>query len=110
MQALLQTEHESLKAVDFLVLLNPGDMNEILEVIFKQILVLDGLGICNEIGLRGLSLDLSNDKWTLVQAMALSSDDKSGFSNQPFVQLCKVPGFCFFFGGGGSSPVVCQAT
>ena len=82
MQALLQTEHESLKAVDFLVLLNPGDMNEILEVIFKQILVLDGLRICNEIGLRGLSLDLSDDKWTLVQAMAWCRQATSHYLNQ----------------------------
>ena len=82
MQALLQTEHESFKTAAVLVLLTPGDMNEILEVIFKQILVLDGLGICNDIGLRGLSLDLSDDKSTLVQAMAWCRQATSHYLNQ----------------------------
>ena len=44
-----------------------GDFNKI---IFKLILLADGCDISNEIALRWTSLDLSDDKSTLVQVMA----------------------------------------
>ena len=39
-------------------------------VIFKQILVVDGLGICCEIALIWMPLDFTDDQSTLVQVMA----------------------------------------
>ena len=39
-------------------------------VIFKQMLVIDGWGICCEIALISVSLDLTDDQSTLVQVMA----------------------------------------
>ena len=52
----------------------PGDLSEILDiildVIFKQILVIDGWGISCEIALIWMSLDFIYDQLTLVQVMA----------------------------------------
>ena len=48
-----------------------GDFNEILEeYFFKTITVIDGWDTCCEIALRRMSLDLPDDKSTLVQVMA----------------------------------------
>ena len=47
-----------------------GNFNEILNVIFKQILAIDGWGICCEIALIWMSLDFTDDQSTLVQVMA----------------------------------------
>ena len=46
-----------------------GDVNEILDIIFKQILVIDGWGISSEIALIWMSLD-TDDQSTFVQVMA----------------------------------------
>ena len=47
-----------------------GNLNEILDVIFKQILVIYGWGISCEIAPIWMSLDFTDDQSTLVQVMA----------------------------------------
>ena len=49
-----------------------GHLNKILdlEVIFKLIIVINGWGISREIAFTWLSLDLTDDKLTLVHVMA----------------------------------------
>ena len=49
-------------------------------VIFKQILVIDGWGISCEIALIWMSLDLNDEKSTLVQVMAWSQCQPKSFS------------------------------
>ena len=52
--------------------LAPGTFeNNFREIIFKLILVIDGLGISREIALRWMLLDLADDKSALVWAMTL---------------------------------------
>ena len=51
-------------------------------VIFKQILVIDGWGICCEIALIWMSLDFTNDQSTLVQVMVLCHQATSHYLNQ----------------------------
>ena len=45
-------------------------MDEILDIIFKLILVIDGWGISCEIALIWMSLDFTDDQSTLVEVMA----------------------------------------
>ena len=51
-------------------------------VIFKQILVIDGWGICCEITLIWMSLDFTDDQSTLVQVMAWCRQATSHYLNQ----------------------------
>ena len=51
-------------------------------VIFKQILVIDGWGISCEIALRWISLNLTDDKSTLVQVMAWCHQATSHYLSQ----------------------------
>ena len=59
-----------------------GDFNKISEKKIKLILVTDGCDISSEIALRWTSLDLSDDKSTLVQVMAWCRQAKRHFLNQ----------------------------
>ena len=52
------------------------------KIIFKLILVTNGCDISSEIALRLTSLDLSDDKSTLVQVMALCHQATSHYLNQ----------------------------
>ena len=45
-------------------------MDEILDIIFKLILVIDGWGFSCEIALIWMSLDFTDDQSTLVEVMA----------------------------------------
>ena len=47
-----------------------GNFNEILDVIFKQILEIDDWGISSEIALTWKPQDLTDDTSTLVRVMA----------------------------------------
>ena len=59
-----------------------GDFNKILEkYFFKLILVTDGCNISSEIALRWISLELSDDKSTLVQVMAWCRQATSYYLN-----------------------------
>ena len=61
----------------------PGRLQENLRKnIFKLILVTDGYGISGEITLRWTSLDLSDDKSTLVQVMSWCRQATSHYLNQ----------------------------
>ena len=51
-------------------------------VIFKQILVIDGWGICHEIALMWMPLDFTDDQSTLVQAMAWCRQATSHYLSQ----------------------------
>ena len=59
-----------------------GNLNEILNVIFKQILVIDGWSICCEIALIWMSLDFTDDQLTLVQVMAWCHQATSHYLSQ----------------------------
>ena len=59
-----------------------GNLNEILEVIFNQILVIDGWGISCEIPLIWMTLDFTDDKSTLVQVMAWCRQATSHYLSQ----------------------------
>ena len=59
-----------------------GDFNEILKIMFKLILVTDGCDISSEIAIRWASLDLSDDKSTLVQVMAWCRQATNHYLNQ----------------------------
>ena len=60
-----------------------GDFNKILEkIIFTPILVTDGCDISSEIALRWTSLDLNDDKSTLVQVMAWCHQATSHYLGQ----------------------------
>ena len=59
-----------------------GNFNEILDVIFKQILVFNGWGISCEIALIWMSLDFVDDQSTLVQVMAWCHQATSHYLNQ----------------------------
>ena len=62
--------------------LTPGDLNEIFVVHFKLILVIDGKGISCEIAFKWMSMDLTDDKSTLVQVMAWCRQATSHSLNQ----------------------------
>ena len=62
--------------------LAPGNLNEILDIIFKQILVIDGCRISCEIALIWLSLDFTDDQKTLVQVMAWCRQATSHYLSQ----------------------------
>ena len=51
-------------------------------VVFKQILVIDGWGICCEIALIWMSLDFTDDQSTLVQVMAWCRQATSHYLSQ----------------------------
>ena len=51
-------------------------------VIFKQILVIDGWGISCEIAQIWMSLDFTDDQWTLVQVMAWCNQTTSHYLRQ----------------------------
>ena len=51
-------------------------------VIFKQILVIDGWGICGEIDRIWMSLDFTDDQLTLVQVMAWCRQATSHYLSQ----------------------------
>ena len=51
-------------------------------VIFKQILVIDGWGISCEIALIWMSLDFTDDQWTLFQVMAWCHQATSHYLSQ----------------------------
>ena len=55
---------------------------DLTQVIFKLILMIDGWGISCETALRWMSLDLTDDKSTLVQAMARSQQATNHYLNQ----------------------------
>ena len=59
-----------------------GNLNEILDVIFKHILVIDGWGISCETALIWMSLDFADDKSTLVQVMAWCRQATNHYLNQ----------------------------
>ena len=59
-----------------------GNLNEILDVIFKQILVIDGWGISCEIDIIWMSLDFTDDQSTLVQVMAWCRQATSHYLSQ----------------------------
>ena len=59
-----------------------GNLNEILNVIFKQILVIDDWGISCEIALLWMSLDFADDLSTLVQVMAWCRQATSHYLSQ----------------------------
>ena len=59
-----------------------GNLNQILYVIFKWILVIDGWDISCEIALRWMSLDFTNDQSILVQAMAWCCQATSHYLSQ----------------------------
>ena len=60
-----------------------GDLNDIFRfVIFNVILEVDGQGISYEIILRWMSQDLSDDKSTLIQAMAWCRQATSHYLSQ----------------------------
>ena len=59
-----------------------GDFSEILEIIFKLILVIDGQGISFEIALRWMLLDFIDDKSALVQVMAWCHQAPSCYLSQ----------------------------
>ena len=60
-----------------------GDLNKILDKsFFKLILVIDGWGISCDIAIRWMSVDLTDDKLTLVQVMAWCHQAKSHYLSQ----------------------------
>ena len=59
-----------------------GNLNEILDIIFKQILVIDSWGIFCEIVLIWMSLDFTDDQSTLVQVMAWCHQATSHYLSQ----------------------------
>ena len=59
-----------------------GNLNEILDIIFKEILVFDGWGISCEIAQIWMPLDFIDDKSTLVQVMALCHQATSHYPSQ----------------------------
>ena len=59
-----------------------GDFNKSYKIIFKLILMIDGCDILSEIALRWTSLNLSDDKSTLVQVMAWCRQATSHYLNQ----------------------------
>ena len=86
-QAILWTNSDHvlwhLKASLGLNSLSPGRFQRnFRKVIFQLILVIDGCDISNEIALRWTSLDLSDDKSTLVQVMAWCRKATSDYVNQ----------------------------
>ena len=63
--------------------LAPGKFEwNFIHVIFKQILVIDGWGICCEIALIWMSLDFTDDQSTLVQVMAWCGQATSHYLSQ----------------------------
>ena len=62
-------------------------------VIFKQIIVIDGLGISCEIALIWLSLDLTDDQSTLVQVMAWCRQATSHYLSQYWPRFLSPYGF-----------------
>ena len=75
-----------LDLVELLSLINslaPGKFEQnFRHVIFKQILVIDGGGICCEIALIWMSLDFTDDQSTLVQVMAWCQQATSHYLSQ----------------------------
>ena len=59
-----------------------GNLNEIFRCNFQAILVIDGWGISCEITLRWMSLNLTDDKSTLVQVMAWCRQATSHYLSQ----------------------------
>ena len=62
-----------------------GELNEFF-LIFKLILLSDGWGISYEIGLRWLSLDFTDDKWTLVQKMVRCHEASCHYQGVQFMR------------------------
>ena len=76
-----------------LTLCGLGDFNETLDdswVLFKPITVIDGWDTCCEIALRRMSLDLTDDKSTLVQVMAWCRQAPETMLTQFSVAICSV--------------------
>ena len=67
-----------------------GDFNEILDEYFWSQLVIDGWDTCCEIALRRMSLDLTDDKLTLVQVMAFLSSGNRPLTEPMLTQFSVV--------------------
>ena len=59
-----------------------GNLSDFRNVIFKQLLVIDGWGISYEIALIWMSLDFTDDQSTLVQVMAWCRQATSHYLSQ----------------------------
>ena len=64
-----------------------GNLNEMLGTILQIISVIDGWGISCELALRWMSLDLTDDKSTLVQVMAWYRQATSRYLSKCWVRF-----------------------